>query len=178
MAIRARAGVAAPRNARRRETGGARAGGTVALRVAVVRARSPHRARAIIARRTRCAHFWSRGLSRLYRFVPFSRVCTDLDLTPLFFSSKMRPSNSPCFCCCRLMRRFGAFGRVVRQQRVAGVSDGGRPKTCFLVCSLKIAVLGSKNDLGCFLSPVVARSVVLGAPIGLERPFPFRLRSP
>ena len=115
-----------------RETGGARAGGTVALRVAVVRARSPYRARAIIARRTRCAHFWSRGLSRLYRFVPFSRVCTDLDLTPLFFSSKMRPSNSPCFCCCRLMRRFGAFGRVVRQQRVAGVSDGGRLKTCFL----------------------------------------------
>ena len=48
----------------------------------------------------------------------------------------------------------------------------------FGVCRLKIAVLGPKNDLGCFLSPVVARSVVLGAPIGLERPFPFRLRSP
>jgi hypothetical protein len=48
----------------------------------------------------------------------------------------------------------------------------------FLVCSLKIAVLGPRNDLGCFLSPVVARPVVLGAPVGLERPFPFRLRSP
>ena len=62
MASQARAAV---------ETGRARAGGTVALRVAVVRPRSPYRARAIIARRRRCLHFWSRGLSRLSRFVPF-----------------------------------------------------------------------------------------------------------
>ena len=100
IAMRARGGGGAGRR-HGRETGGARAGGTVALRVAVVRARSPHRARAIIARRTRCAHFWSRGLSRLYRFVPLSRVCTGLDLTPLFLHQK---------CAHRIRRAFVAVG--------------------------------------------------------------------
>ena len=79
MASQARAAV---------ETGRARTGGGVALRVAVVRPRSPYRARAIIARRRRCAHFWSRGLYRLYRFVPFLPVCTDFDLSQLFVCFK------------------------------------------------------------------------------------------
>ena len=79
MASQARAAV---------ETGRARMGGGVALRVAVVRPRSPYRARAIIARRRRCAHFWSRGLYRLYRFVPFLPVCTDFDPSQLFFCFK------------------------------------------------------------------------------------------
>ena len=64
----------------------------------------------------------------LYRFYAFVPIWT---CRHFFFSSKMRSSNSPCFCCYRLMRWFGAFGRVVRQQRVAGVSGGWRPKACF-----------------------------------------------
>jgi hypothetical protein len=64
----------------------------------------------------------------LYRFYAFVPIWTSRHF---FFPSKMRSSNLPCFCCYRLMRWFGAFGRVVRQQRVAGVSDGWRPKAWF-----------------------------------------------
>ena len=142
MASQARAAV---------ETGRARTGaGGVALRVAVVRPCSPYRARAIIARRTRCARFWSRGLSRLYRLVPFLRFCTDFDLSQLFFASKMRSSNLPCFCCYSLMRWFGAFGRVVRQQGVAGVSDGWRPKHVFFVLQPENSGFGSQKQPAVF----------------------------
>ena len=75
-----------PRRASGRRGGARRVLGTGVARAAIavarwergVRTHSPYRFSSIIARQIRCAHFRSRGLSCLCRFVPNFEVCTIL----------------------------------------------------------------------------------------------------